>query len=50
MKTRPCSTCETIIQETANVFDEDEDAWEPFDDEEFPEEDYPMLPSTDMCA
>jgi hypothetical protein len=39
MKTRPCSRCEAIIAETAGLNDEDEDVWEPFDDEEFDEED-----------
>lgn len=40
MKTRPCSHCERIIMETAGINeDEDEDIWEPWDDEDFAEED-----------
>jgi len=37
MKTRPCSHCEAIIQETANTGDDDYE-FEVFDDEEFDED------------
>ena len=40
MKTRPCSHCESIIQETAALPMEDDDLEHfGFDDEEFPEDD-----------
>jgi hypothetical protein len=41
MKTRPCSHCESIIAEAAQMPDDDDDyEYTFFDDEEFPEDDF----------
>ena len=45
MKTRPCSHCESIIAETAQMPDDEDDyEYTNFDDEEFPEDDYEIYP------